>query len=864
MKWISYIVLLFALILFQAGGSLSAQTPPDTLRNFTYTEQPDIDTTIDYRAHNVNIEGGSQMTLLSGNAEVKYEGMQLNAGLITIDWKRNTLIAEPMMDTTAIDGKNGSEPKWVGYPVFIENGQEMTGEKIVYNFITQKGRVTKGRTKFEEGYYIGSIVKMNTRDELFVKGGKFSTCSLPDPHFYFKSSKMKMIPQDRVIAKPIVLYLRGIPLIALPYGVFPNKKGRHSGILVPRYGQSSFEGRYLRGLGYYWAASQYWDTRVQIDFFEKTGIMLHSTTNYALRYLLNGSISGSLVRKNFGDTQKERRWDVNFRHSQTISSTMRISAGGSFVSDASYYQEFSANREQRLTRQIRSNATLTKSWPKSRNSLTVNLSRSQFLDTNNFTETFPQVSFRHGQEPLVNLFRSKNNSTNASSEKRWFENIYFSYNNQMLNRRSKTRSIKEITIVQTDTSFTQNDTTFNINKFAGAEHNLSFSAPLRLFKYFSFSQNLSYKEIWQDRKKEYYLDEESNTINSRDDTGFSVRRTFNTRIGLNTKLYGLFQTGKWGGVSIRHVMTPSISFQFQPDFSDPAYGYYQEVQDTSGNVVRKDRFSGSAFGSTPSLGQKSIALSLNNLFQMKTGSGENEKKFDLFSHSLSTSHNFKLDSLKWSGISSSLRVSPSRIFNLTLSMGHTLYKFGSKNLINKFLYKENPWKPVRLTNFNISSSLRLDNKTFGSGKQETTTTVDTVAGDLLDRTQPTGNRFEEAGEMRQAGEIPWQANFSFSYQVSKFNPNVSTKTIWLNMRGNMQLTKNWRVNYNARYDLKKQIMVAQDISIYRNLHCWEASFSWTPTGPSKRFYFKINIKSSILSDIKLEKRSGRSTIYGYQ
>ncbi len=857
MKWISYIILL------QIGGSLSAQTPPDTLRNYTYTEQPDIDTTIDYRAHNVNIEGASQITRLSGNAEVKYQGMQLNAGLITIDWKLNTLIAEPMLDTVATAGKNGGEPKWVGYPVFIENGQEMVGEKIVYNFITQKGRVTKGRTKFEEGYYIGSTVKINTKDEIFVKGGKFSTCSLPDPHFYFKSNKMKMIPQDRVIAKPIVLYIRGIPLMALPYGVFPNNKGRHSGILVPRYGQSSFEGRYLRGLGYYWAASQYWDTRIELDFFEKTGIMVHSTTNYALRYLLNGSISGSIVRKNFG-TQKERRWDVSFRHSQTISPTMRISAGGSFVSDASYYQDFSANREQRLTRQIRSNATLTKSWPKSRNSLTVNLSRSQFLDTNNFTETFPQVNFRHGQEPLVNLFRSKKNSSSPSSEKRWFENIYFSYNNQMINRRSKTRSIKESTIVQTDTSFTQNDTTFNIDKFAGVEHNLSFSAPLRLFKYFSFSQNLRYEEIWQDRKKEYFLDEETNTINSREENGFSVRRTFSTSISANTKLYGMFQTSKWGGVSIRHVMTPNISFQFQPDFSNPDYGYYQEVQDSSGNIVRKDRFSGSFFGSTPFFGQKSIALSLHNLFQMKTGSGENEKKFDLFSYSLSTSHNFKLDSLNWSGISSNLRVSPSRIFNLTLSMGHTLYKYEMNGQVNKFLYKENPWKPVRLTNINISSSLRLDNKTFGSGKRETTTTVDSVAGDLLDRTQPTRNRFENAGEIRLAGKIPWQANFSFSYQVSKFNPNVSSKTIWLNMRGNMQLTKNWRINYNARYDLKKQIMVAQDISIYRDLHCWEASFSWTPTGPYKRFYFKINIKASLLSDIKLEKRSGRSTIYGYQ
>ena len=80
---------------------------------------------------------------------------------------------------------------------------------------------------------------------------------------------------------------------------------------------------------------------------------------------------------------------------------------------------------------------------------------------------------------------------------------------------------------------------------------------------------------------------------------------------------------------------------------------------------------------------------------------------------------------------------------------------------------------------------------------------------------------------------------------------------------NVSITRHWKISYKARFDMVKHDIISQDLTIYRDLHCWEARIVWTPTGYYKRFYFRINIKSAMLQEIKFERGSGRSGLYGY-
>ncbi|MFQ6003820.1 MAG: LPS-assembly protein LptD, partial [Candidatus Zixiibacteriota bacterium] len=382
---LSYILLLFGTFLmfissiFAQERKFKKPLPKSTTDTAEISEMSsaqkstELDTVIDYGAQNMESTVDNRITYLMGDAWIKYRNMTLRAAKITIEWNKNLLIAEGVSDTIWSHAENPGDSTmqvvYRGTPEFSEGGDVITGFKMVYNFKTKKARVEKGRTKFEGGFYFGERIKKVGEKILNVRDGYFTTCDLEDPHFHFQSKRMKITLQDKVIAKPVVLYIGKVPVAALPFGIFPNKSGRHSGLIIPRYGESALEGRYLRELGYYFAPSDYWDARFMVDFFEKAGFLFRGDVNYAVRYKLRGALSSSLTRKNFTSGRATRRWDLRIRHRQQLSPTMNLDVNGQFVSDNSFYRDLSSNRQQRLMQQLNSNATISKTWPGTQNSL---------------------------------------------------------------------------------------------------------------------------------------------------------------------------------------------------------------------------------------------------------------------------------------------------------------------------------------------------------------------------------------------------------------------------------------------------------------------------------------------------------------
>ncbi|RKY52376.1 MAG: hypothetical protein DRP89_07775, partial [Candidatus Neomarinimicrobiota bacterium] len=405
---------------------------PDSTRVKKESTKTEIKGPIKYEAQEIDNFVDEKKTILVGKAKIVYQDMTLKAAKITINWETNLIRAEGLPDTIWVKKENGKDSTRVvqlrGTPEFSEAGDVMKGEVMTYNFKTRKGRVLRGRTAYEDGFYSGKILKMINPRILNVSDAEFTTCDREkNPHFHFWSEKMKICVNDKVIAKPLVMFIGHIPVLGIPFAYFPIRKGRHSGILIPRYGESSLEGRYLKGLGYYWAASDYWDVKGRIDYFEKSGFLFRGDLNYALRYKLRGTISGSWTRKNFDISgQKERRWDLSIHHSQIISPTMNLAVSGQFVSSGNFYRNLSANREQRLRQEIRSNATLTKRWGGSK-SITVNLNQTRNLNTDEITETLPRIYFRMGQ---FTPFPKPKKQKGKEIESRWYNSIYASYYSQ--------------------------------------------------------------------------------------------------------------------------------------------------------------------------------------------------------------------------------------------------------------------------------------------------------------------------------------------------------------------------------------------------------------------------------------------------
>ena len=811
----------------------SVAFPSDTSLSTAPPSQTGLKAPIKYDARIIDNDVSRRVTYLIRDAVVKYENMTIEAGKIMVDWNRKILVAEALPETLHVASdslaSNGSADsirvEWIGFPVFSDGTDQMRGERMEYNFVTGKGLVIRGRTDFDGGKYFGEQIKRVAPNILNISRGTYTTCEYEkDPHFHFWARRMKIILHERVIAKPIVMFLGKVPVAALPFAMFPTQKGRRSGLIVPRYGVSAREGRYLRGLGYYWAASDYFDAKAMVDFYEKSGWLLRADVNYALRYNFTGGISGSLTRKNFASGVAERRWDLTIRHNQTLGKTASLRVNATFVSDNSFYRDFSFNQNQRLTRRLRSQATFSKRWPSLRSSLTLSFQEDKDLDDGSIIRMLPSVQFYLNE--------------------RKYKNLYFRYSVNAQSRYQKQA-------VGTDT------TQFTIDRQSFASHDISLrmNSPTSLFGWLRLNQSLRIDEDWFDREKQYA----DSTLEVTERKGFFARHTFNYSLAANTTIYGLFQTSIGPIKAFRHVVTPSLSFNYRPDFSDPKWGYYIQVRDQNGQLVRRDRF-----GGTPKGKLASLSFSVGNLFQMKTVRGKEEKKIDLFRMNFSGGYNFAANEKKLSYISTAINATPTRNLNLSLTMSHSPYVFemvseSAGKEIDRYLFKTSGpafWKWLRLVNLSISSRIKLQGKA-GEGKEAEKSAPAEAAPELLPYDRFEGERgFSDLN-------IPWSMTLTFRYSLSKFNPLKPTRRAYIDIsNAEFKISKNWRVRFRGQFDLIKKQLVGQYWSIYRDLHCWEASFNWTPIGAGKGFYLRINIKSPPLQDIKFEKHGGRSSIFG--
>ncbi|MCK5078096.1 MAG: LPS-assembly protein LptD, partial [Calditrichia bacterium] len=273
--------------------------PVDSLEK-TVKKKTKITDPISYNADSIQFSVSKKTTYLSGNAKIKYGKTTLTAEKIAIDWNNSELRAEAVQDTVDSLGF----PVYKGIPHFEEKGTEpMEGLRLTYNFDTKRGRIWEGTTEMDPGYYRGVNIKKIGDKTMLIKDGYFTSCDHKnDPHFFFHSKKMWMRVGKKMVAKPIVLYIADIPIFYFPLAYMSLQKSRRSGIILPKYGQST-HGRYLKDFGYYWAMNDYMDMTLRSTYYDK-GLWVYSGNyRYLKRYLLGGSVSGDYSPKDINTMQ---------------------------------------------------------------------------------------------------------------------------------------------------------------------------------------------------------------------------------------------------------------------------------------------------------------------------------------------------------------------------------------------------------------------------------------------------------------------------------------------------------------------------------------------------------------------------------
>ncbi len=857
MKWTAYFILLFITASFaygqdnplsQAGKSVIDSLPEigmqndslkaDSLnRSHTQTDKNALQGPVKYSADFISLADSGNVIILIGNAKLKYMDMTLTAAYIRLNQRKKTLFAKGLPDSIAADGT----PVIRGKPVFTEKGQEpMTGDQIEYNFSTKRGKIIMGKTKMEPGFYRGRQINRIADSTLLVRDGIFTSCSYIDhPHYYFKSNRIRIKIKDKIIARPITFYIADIPLAWFPFAIFPNKRGRHSGIVIPKYGEGAASGRFLRGFGYYWAPNDYFDAAFLMDFYDRIGLAYRTQMRYKIRYKLNGRFNAEYFPRDPVTGRHVERWRFRFEHAQTIEPGWRITGNGSFSSDKQFARQLSPNMNDRLNQNITSHLTVHKQW--GQKSLTISASHNENLQNGNVSYTAPSISFSYPSKSLYELITGKK----MGAQRSWYQNIYFQSRSQFISKGSKT---------------VLNDSTVRYAQSQGARHQFSFRASMKIFKYFNVNPSININEDWVDQIATARYDTLSKKIIITKKRQFAARHTFSSSFQLRTTLYGLFEPNIGPLKFIRHKLNPSISFNYTPDFSSPFFGYFTRI-DTNGTVVKIDKFQYSPYGGTPTSQSQSISISLGNLFQGKLIDQDGkEKKINLLTANFSTGYNFLAPNFKWRNISSRFQTT---ILGKSISFSttHTFYKIGK----DYRLIDELNTIPT-LINAYTSFNFRITEKTFQKKKEKKKAVADTVATHRKDEgiLKTSFQDMNDETYITQAKKVnlPWSLSFNFSYNYNRLQPAKDRHRIGLSSNASIQLTKNWKISWSAVFDVKNRKIASQNFSIYRDLHCWEMSFNWQPE--IGYYFFQINIKASALQDIKLTKRPSRNLRYiGY-
>ena len=562
-----------------------------------------IDSTVTYLASDsVRYDLKSRTMYMFGKSDIRYRELAMKAENININWTTSLLDAEGVRDTSDTTGK-----KMKGLPELVDGSEVYHGQTILYDFRTKKGKIDLGKTEMDKSLYYGDEIKKVESDVLYVKDGKFTSCDLEHPHYYFGSPEMKVMVKDKIVARPVYLYIADVPVFALPFGIFPSERGRRSGIIGPAFGQST-RGRYLTHLGYYWAMSDYTDVAFKADGYSGGSYTLYSDFNYKLRYDFEGGINASFGKVLAGergdpDYSQVNEFNINWHHNQDFDPTAHLAVNFTFTS-GSYYQNTSFDLSQLLLQDVISNATFTKSWDESRTSMTANISRDQNLTTGVTSTVLPDIRIDRAQ---TFPFRS-GDKTAGSGALRWYEMIAFTYSGEFKDIQSKT-----ILATQPDSG------AFSYDDRRGIQHSFTLNMSPRL-GYVTLTPSFNYTEKWYDKHNEIVNDPVTNAPVNHNVDDVTAVRYYNLALQASTKIYGMFQPDVLGIKGIRHQLTPSLTYTYAPDFSSDRYGYYGTYTDTNRVVTKYGLYAQEGLGGAPAGTEQALTFGVGNVFEMKTAS----------------------------------------------------------------------------------------------------------------------------------------------------------------------------------------------------------------------------------------------------
>lgn len=738
--------------------------------------------------------------------------LQLSADSIGIILNKKELEAKGSLDSSF---------KVSGKPVFKDQDKEYYADIMRYNFETRKGIAYQVRTK-EQNYYLhGEIIKIHSNDEFHIKYGKFTTCDAEHPHFYIDISKAKLISKKTLITGPLKLVIADIPIypIVLPFGFFPLSRKNVSGIHLPEFRTENERGFGLSGFGYYWAINDHFNLDVHGEVFAKGSWGLTVDFEAKYRYLFDlrsnfGFIHFQNGPKELSTTQSYNTYTINLSYQQAPTAHPSLDFSASVNYTLGNYDKLKARDINQFVQNTQnSSISIRKKFLGTPFNLSANLNLYH-----NTKDSISDLSFPNINLNMANVFpfKSKKRVKNV-----FYEQIAISFRASFLNK-----------VKFKDTLLFKHPDSILIKANTGFNYGLPLSTSFKVFRYINISPTFNYNGFVYFKKIQLRRDSLNLNKIVKDTTfGFYHLYDFGFSVAASTRLFGIFNLNLGRLKAIRHVMNPSISFNLKPDFSNPSYGFY-DYHPIDTTYRNKYFLFGEAIAGQPSAGrQQSLSFSLSNNFEAKIKTNDTVAKYNKVSLidqlSLSFSYNFAADSMNLSNIyiSSSSNLFKRINFNFNMSFDpYTVNPQGRR--INVFEFEVSKrLANLQSINLNLSSSLRSDD--IWDSKSDFANFKWSVSGNY----SLSYSRFFNITEQRYNARISQILNFSID----------------------LSPTSLWSFRIISGYDIDARKLSSTSINVTRDLHCWFIQVSIIPFGVAKSYSFVIQVKDPMFDILKIKK-----------
>ncbi len=783
----------------------------------------------------------AKKTHLFGDAKLEYEDIKLSAAYIVFDMDKKEVFASYILKP---DGTR------IGEPVMIQNGEEIRAGTLRFNLDTKKGYIQEVAIKQEETYLQMEIAKRQPNQEIHFRDGKFTTCDLKDPHFHFHLSKAILIPEKKIISKRMNLYVRdlstplGLPFLVIPQSKKKAKMQKH-GLLFPKISPTSSFGMGISDLGYYYPFNDSIHTTFLGNFYTSGSWLLSNQTAYKVKYAYSGNLYLSYQENNSGfpDHTKSDKFTITWTHNKDSKANpyWNFSSNVNFISDNNAKNIVNPINPNYFSNSFKSDINLSRNFPNKPISMGIKLSTNQNTSTHTMNITSPIFTTN-----ITRFSPTKLLIKNRIGNDKWYDQIGITYNAEIKN----TSSFNDRLIKHKDYD------SIRQNFINGATQNARLTTTLKIFKKtWSLTPSLNYSNFINFQQTKLSYDTTKHTLIKEISQNTGSFQSFSTSISVTSQIYTYYKFIGKNKPLLRHILTPSFSYNYTPSINSKIESYVNDKN----KIILYSPYINSAYTQNNIYGSSSISFSFTNTLELKRKSDKDtitgfKKTKIIDALTLNGNYDFFKDSMKLSNLTLSLRINPINSISFVANSTFSPYAWDptTKETMKNFAIEQNH-SLGRFLNTNFNTTLTL---TSVAGKRKIEQNKDAFTGIWNSEFR----YFALHPEQYLDFEIPWKVNFthvlSFDTKTNRINTtdpfyNIS-HTIYAN--GDVNITKLWKISNTTNFDFKTNKITNSNITLTRNLHCWNLSFWVTPIGTNKSFLVRFSANAQMLQDAKLELR----------